>query len=204
MLRRNMNQEVLSAQAQIPGLPCVLVLAAGGERFRASGGNTHKLQAMLGDRTVLQTTIAAVQASGLPWHVEYGPHSGMGESIAAAVRATSHANGWLVLPADLPLIQARTLQALAAQLGQLDPDLLQVIQPFYQAQKATLWPLLAALQALSALCGDLGASSVVKAAAQSQTLKRWDCDDLGCVLDVDTVSALEQARQLWRQRLQGV
>ena len=54
------------------------------------------------------------------------------------------------------------------------------------------------------LCGDLGASSVVKAAAQSQTLKRWDCDDLGCVLDVDTVSALEQARQLWQQRMQGV
>lgn len=206
MLRRNMNQEVLSAQAQIPGLPCVLVLAAGrGERFRASGGNTHKLQAMLGDRTVLQTTIAAVQASGLPWHVEYGPHSGMGESIAAAVRATSHANGWLILPADLPLIQARTLQALAAQLGQLDPDLLQVIQPFYQAQKGHPVAFTrAALQALSALCGDLGASSVVKAAAQSQTLKRWDCDDLGCVLDVDTVSALEQARQLWRQRLQGV
>jgi molybdenum cofactor cytidylyltransferase len=203
MLTRNMNQEVL---ANATALPSVLILAAGrGERFRASGGDTHKLQAMLGDRTVLQTTIAAVQASGLPWHVEYGPHPGMGESIAAAVSATSRANGWLILPADLPLVQTRTLQTLAAQLGQLDADLLQVIQPFYHAQKGHPVAFTrAALRSLLALHGDQGASCVVKAAAQSQALKRWDCDDLGCVLDVDTVSALEQARQLLRQRLQDI
>lgn len=140
MLDSNMNQEVLSAAVIDPEQPCVLVLAAGrGERFLASGGSSHKLQAMLGLQTVLQTTLAAVQASGLPWHLEYGPHPGMGDSIAAAVKATAGANGWLVLPADLPLIQASTLQQLALQLAQLESRELRVIQPFIRARRAILW-----------------------------------------------------------------
>lgn len=37
-------------------------------------------------------------------------------------------------------------------------------------------------------------------AAENQRLQRWDCDDIGCVLDVDTVQALEEARRIWQQR----
>jgi molybdenum cofactor cytidylyltransferase len=37
----------------------------------------------------------------------------MGDSIAAAVKATAGAKGWLILPADLPLVQAATLHELA-------------------------------------------------------------------------------------------
>ncbi len=49
------------------GKPTVLVLASGrGERFAASGGGTHKLQALLAGKPVLQHTLAAVAASGLP------------------------------------------------------------------------------------------------------------------------------------------
>lgn len=202
MLDSNMNQEVLSAAVIDSEQPCVLVLAAGrGERFLASGGSSHKLQAMLGLQTVLQTTLAAVQASGLPWHLEYGPHPGMGDSIAAAVKATAGANGWLVLPADLPLIQASTLQQLALQLAQLESRELRVIQPFYQGQKGH--PVAfsrAAAQELAELSGDLGAASIVRNAAENQRLRRWDCDDIGCVLDVDTVQALEEARRIWQAR----
>ena len=202
MLESNMNQEVLSAPVIDPEQPCVLVLAAGrGERFLASGGSSHKLHAMLGLQTVLQTTLAAVQASGLPWHLEYGPHPGMGDSIAAAVKATAGANGWLVLPADLPLIQASTLQQLALQLAQLESRELRVIQPFYQGQKGH--PVAfsrAAAQELAELSGDLGAASIVRNAAENQRLRRWDCDDIGCVLDVDTVQALEEARRVWQAR----
>ena len=202
MLDSNMNQEVLSAAVIDSEQPCVLVLAAGrGERFLASGGSSHKLHAMLGLQTVLQTTLAAVQASGLPWHLEYGPHPGMGDSIAAAVKATAGANGWLVLPADLPLIQASTLQQLALQLAQLESRELRVIQPFYQGQKGH--PVAfsrAAAQELAELSGDLGAASIVRNAAENQRLRRWDCDDIGCVLDVDTVQALEEARRIWQAR----
>lgn len=202
MLGGNMNQEVLRTPSIDPGQPCVLVLAAGrGDRFLASGGSSHKLQAMLGLQTVLQNTLAAVQASGLPWHLECGPHPGMGDSIAAAVKATAGANGWLILPADLPLIQASTLQQLALQLAQLESRKLRVIQPFYQGQKGH--PVAfsrAAAQELAELSGDLGAASIVRNAAANQRLQRWDCDDIGCVLDVDTVQALEEARRIWQQR----
>eukprot|EP01034_Spumella_vulgaris_P012556 gene12556-15982_t len=70
--------------------PVVLVLAAGrGERFAASGGTTHKLQALLAGKPVLQHVLDAVQASGLAHHVVHADPSrpGMGDSIAAGVRA---------------------------------------------------------------------------------------------------------------------
>ena len=61
--------------------PTVLVLASGrGERFRASGGTVHKLQAELQGKPVLQHTLDAVRASGLPWHLEDRGHPGMGDS----------------------------------------------------------------------------------------------------------------------------
>ena len=112
--------------------PTVLILASGrGERFLASGGTTHKLAASLGEgvdrKTVLQHTLDAVKASGLPFHVEDAGHPGMGDSIAAAVRNTQNANGWLVLPADLPLVQAETLLRVAAALQTAD-----VVQPVFE------------------------------------------------------------------------
>ena len=67
-----------------PGLPVVLVLASGrGDRFVASGGQVHKLRALLAGVPVLEHTLAAVRASGLPWHLEDAGHPGMGDSIAA-------------------------------------------------------------------------------------------------------------------------
>lgn len=204
MLDRNMHEEALQSPAIRSDQPCVLVLAAGkGERYIASGGSTHKLQAILGAETVLQNTLRAVQASGLAWHVEYGPHPGMGDSIAAAVKATQHSGGWLILPADLPLVLPETLRALALHLSRLPKQELHVIQPFYQGRKGH--PVAfsqAAGQVLCQLTGEQGAASVVRQAAQAQKLQHWQCDDIGCVLDVDTVHALEQARQVLAKRLQ--
>src|SRR5690349_25023283 len=98
--------------------PTVLVLTSGrGERFVASGGRGSKLQALLAGRPVLEHTLAAVRASGLPFHVEDAGHPGMGDSIAAGVRATSNAGGWLVLPGDLPLIAPSSLLAVAQALA---------------------------------------------------------------------------------------
>jgi len=68
---------------------------------------------------VREHTLAAVQASGLPWHVVEPAHTahmdqpGMGDSIATGVCACAQAAGWLILPADLPLIQPATLRAVA-------------------------------------------------------------------------------------------
>ena len=101
-------------------LPTVIILAAGrSTRFRAASGGLDKLQAHLGTLSVREHTIAAVQASGLPFHVVEAAHTahidqpGMGDSIATGVRACAQAAGWLILPADLPLVQPATLRAVA-------------------------------------------------------------------------------------------
>ena len=51
--------------------PCVIVLASGrGERFIAAGGTGPKLQAPLAGKPLLERTLDAVRASGLPWRLE--------------------------------------------------------------------------------------------------------------------------------------
>ena len=50
--------------------PTVIVLASGrGERFRASGGTLHKLDAPIGGRPVRERTLDAVRASGADAYV---------------------------------------------------------------------------------------------------------------------------------------
>lgn len=175
-------------------LPAVLVLASGrGERFLASGGTTHKLDADFGGQTVLQRTLAAVQRSGLRWHLERADHPGMGDSIAAAVRATADAPGWMILPADLPLIRAETLLALAR--APLDSG---VLVPVCRGTRSH--PVRFASECgaeLMALAGPQGAASV----AAAYPTMRWPVDDEGCVTDIDTVQDLERALGLLAARV---
>jgi hypothetical protein len=71
-----------------PRLPTVLVLASGrGARFCNFGRHGSQAQADLAGRPVLQHTLDSVRVI-LPWHLE-DRHTGMGNSIAAAVRATA-------------------------------------------------------------------------------------------------------------------
>lgn len=173
-------------------LPTVLVLASGrGRRFTASGGRTHKLMAPLAGKTVLQHTLDAVRASGLPWHLEDGEHAGMGDAIAAAVRATPQAQGWLVLPGDLPLLQCDTLRTLAHALAGAE-----VVRPVFQGRRGH--PVGFAAQCGSALLtlrGESGAAHVIQAFAAIEI----GVDDVGCVADVDTLEDLHAAAQ-WLQR----
>ena len=169
--------------------PTVLVLASGrGERFAASGGTVHKLQALLGDKPVLERTLDAVRASGLTWHLEDAGHPGMGDSIAAAVRATRDAAGWLILPADLPLIRAATLLQVATALQAHD-----VVVPVFEGSRghpvgfaATCGP------ALLDLKGNQGAARVVHSHAAIELV----VDDIGCVTDIDTLDDLARAQAL--------
>lgn len=174
--------------------PVVIVLASGrGERFAASGGATHKLQALLGDKAVLQHTLDAVRASGLPCHLEQGAHAGMGDSIASAVRATWDADGWLILPADLPLVQPETLRRVAEA-----PVQHAVVRPVYQGRHGH--PVRFArscLPALLELKGNHGAAPIVRALGAMELI----VDDAGCVTDIDTVQDLAQAQSLWQARL---
>lgn len=173
--------------------PIVIVLASGrGERFCASGGESSKLQALLAGKPVLAHTLAAVHASGLPWHLEDAGHPGMGDSIGAALHATSQANGWLILPGDLPLVRPQTLRQVADALRQHP-----VVVPVYQGQRGH--PVGFARQcglALAALSGDSGAASVARAYGAIEIV----VDDEGCVTDIDTLADLRRVEQALASR----
>ncbi|MDQ7956136.1 MAG: nucleotidyltransferase family protein [Pseudomonadota bacterium] len=182
-----------------PALPVVLVLASGrGERFRASGGTVHKLQALLGERPVLAHTLAAVQASGLPWHLEDAGHPGMGDSIAAAVRATSDAAGWLVLPADLPLVEPATLRQVAQALARPGVTAAQPVHAGQRGHPVGFGP--ACRDALLALEGNQGAAPVLRAQRAMKSVADIDTADAGTVTDIDTLDDLARAELLWRAR----
>ena len=183
--------------APLPHVPHVLVLASGkGQRFAASGGTVHKLRAPLCGLTVLEHTLAAVRASGLPWHLEDAGHPGMGDSIAAAVRATAGATGWLVLPGDLPLVRPGTLCTLAQALQHSA-----VVVPYFHGERGHPVGFGAqCLAALLALSGEQGAANVVRQQAQQGQVQRVDVDDEGTVTDIDTVQDLERAQRILAAR----
>lgn len=179
-------------------LPTLIILAAGrSTRFRAASGGQDKLTVRLGERSVREHTLAAARASGLPWHVVEPAHTahmqlpGMGDSIATGVRACADAAGWLILPADLPLVQPATLRAVAQALASHT-----VVQPVYQGQRGhPVGFSVACGPELMALTGDQGARAVV----QAHTPYALAVEDAGCIHDVDTPEALEAARRLLPQ-----
>lgn len=163
----------------------VLILASGrGERFTASGGQGAKLQALLQGKTVLQHTVDAVRASGLPYHLEAAPHPGMGDSIAAAVHATQEASGWLILPGDLPLIQPDTLWAVAHALAHHA-----VVLPTFEGQRGhPVGFSRVCRDELLGLKGNQGAAPVVRARGAIELV----VTDAGVVTDIDTLDDLNR------------
>ncbi len=147
---------------------------------------------MLAGKPVLQHVLDAVQASGLPCHVEDAGHPGMGDSIAAAVRATPDANGWLILPGDLPLIKSETLLRLALALQHAE-----VVVPVCQGQRGhPVGFSRACLAELLDIHGNQGAALVVKAHAATEII----VDDIGVITDIDTLAELERAEGLLTSR----
>ena len=142
--------------------------------------------------------VAAAQASGLPWHVvepahtAHLPEQGMGASIATGVAATADAPGWLILPADLPLVQPESLRRVAEALQHHA-----VVAPWVLGQRGHPVGFAAVCrEALLALSGDEGARRVMA----QHTPWRLELDDIGCVLDVDTPQALAEAERAWHAR----
>jgi len=191
--------------------PAVIVLAAGkGSRFLA---DEHKLAQSLGGSTVLGTTLRNAIASqlqvivvttaalaevarrhvaardvivlpevGTPGH----PALGMGHSISVGVGARPQASGWLILPADMPLVLPTTLQAVARQLAQHP-----VVYAQFKGRRGHPVGFSAELYSeLVALEGDEGARRLV---ARYPALG-LEVDDRGVLVDVDTLADLESVR----------
>ena len=181
--------------------PTLIILGAGrGSRFHGGG---HKLARRLNGSTVFGLTLSRALASSLPVKVvttepllplvlpvvarrdvivlpDAGTEArlGMGYSIAAGVRASMDAQGWLVLPADMPLVGVETIHRIAQELRQHP-----VVYPQYRGRKGH--PVGFAPELVSelvGLSGDEGARRVV-ARYPAHAL---DVEDAGVLQDFDT------------------
>ena len=194
--------------------PTIIVLGAGrGSRYT---GARHKLAEPLasGDSSgdsVLGRTVRNALASGLPVLVvttarfaeEVGglvakrdivvlgessgvALGGMGDSIAAGVAARPGAGGWLVMPADMPLVRPATMLAVAAGLG---PHPVAYAQ--YQGRRGHPVAFGGELfSELVRLSGEEGARRIL-ARFPGQAV---DVDDPGVLLDMDTEADLASLR----------
>lgn len=189
----------------------VIVLAAGkGSRFDAGA---HKLAQRLGDLSVLATTLrhavatqlavvvvttaafadvarSAVAARDVVVLPEIGSAQdaalGMGSSISAGVSARPHADGWLILPGDMPLVRPATLLAVAQQL-----DRHPVAYAQHNGRRGHPVGFAAELYSeLVALSGDEGARRLVARYPAFGV----ELDDPGILVDIDTVSDLATVR----------
>lgn len=194
--------------------PVVVVLAAGlGQRFLGAGHKLHQeldgapllaqtlknamgsgLRVLVVTRADLRPTIdglvAARDVLTLPEKDSKGRPSpvGMGHSLAAGVAASGDADGWLVVPGDMPLLQPRTIQAVAQSLHEHP-----IAYAEYRGQRGhpvgfgpELYSELVGLQ------GDDGARRLL-ARFPSQGVA---VDDPGVLIDVDTVADLARVRSL--------
>jgi molybdenum cofactor cytidylyltransferase len=115
--------------------------------------------------------------------------AGLGHSLAAGVRATQDATGWLVALADMPALQPRTV-ALVAQACSA-PDRIAV--PVYDGRRGHPVAFGSAYyDRLSALRGDSGARAVLQAHAAA--VIEVPCDDPGILRDIDTEQDLAAFR----------
>jgi len=115
------------------------------------------------------------------------PERGMGYSIACAVNATSHSDGWCLLPADMPYVTASTTSQLvdALRTGAA------LAAPHYQGRRGH--PVAFSNRFFDALCaldGDTGARDILEQNADRLAL--IDTDDAGVLVDIDTALDLEK------------
>ena len=187
-----------------------LLLAAGrGTRFDPAGLH-NKLLTPLADGTPLACAAARALLAVLP-HVtavvrpgaEALAHAlneagcdvvfateaerGMGASLAAGIRATSEAQGWIVALADMPWIARATIEQIARRLD----GGASIVAPIYQGRRGHPVGFGAMHRdALCALDGDIGARSLFEIA----DVAAIDVDDPGVIDDVDTRADLDRQR----------
>lgn len=113
-------------------------------------------------------------------------HAGMGYSLAAGVRASADATGWVVALADMPFIKRATHELIAAQLVAGAT----LVLPEFQGRRghpvgfSHKW-----LRQLSALTGDQGGRMLL--AQHPEEIVLCPVDDAGVIWDIDRLEDLE-------------
>jgi molybdenum cofactor cytidylyltransferase len=116
---------------------------------------------------------------------------GMGVSLAAGIRASADAAGWVVALADMPFVDPVTIRRVA-QAIEAGAD---VAAPFWRGERGhpvgfhrRLGP------ELAGLTGDEGARQVL--ARYRSSLLRIDVDDPGVLRDIDVPADLDAADEV--------
>ena len=200
--------------------PVVIVLAAGqGSRF---GGRAHKLGQTLGNSSVLGEVLRHAVASHLPVVVvttdmmaeearrtiasrdvlilsaeapgdaKRAPSWGIGHSIASGVAARPDASGWLILPADMPLVQAATSGARRAAARPSSGGVCAIPRPPRPPGRLSS----PSCTPSSRLQGDEGARRLVA----RYPAHAVEVDDPGVLIDIDTEADLIAARSAHASR----
>ena len=112
---------------------------------------------------------------------------GMGTSLAAGVRATADADGWVVALADMPFIRPDTIRMVAKALGEGAA----IAAPSFRGERGHPVGFASRFyDELALLHGDHGARELLQRHRDRVTL--YDVDDPGVLRDVDKPSDLER------------
>lgn len=190
-----------------PRITAVLLASGRSERF----GSANKLLAPLAGMPVVLHTLDAARSvaagvvvvaddpdvsrivlAGAPDVRVARPDGGsMGRSIAAGVGAADSADGWLIWPADMPLVRAETVRRIIEAFDPLHP-----VVPLRDGRQGhpVLFPQVFG-DALRALQDDVGARRVL---AGAQRIVRVEVDDPGIHADIDTAADLAAAEAALR------
>lgn len=184
--------------------PAVVVLAAGSIAVSAR----HEARGGLAGGSVLGATLAQALATEMPVVLvttdalaqearrvlalrdivvlPEGP-VGMGYCMAVGVGVRPHANGWIMLPGDMPMVQPATLRAVAAQLANHP-----VAYPMHRGRSGR--PLGFAAELYSELV-KLDSDDAPRKLCVRYPASGVEVEDPGVLLDVDTSDDLLAARQ---------
>jgi len=108
---------------------------------------------------------------------------GMGTSIACGVKATAHADAWLITLGDMPFIRPQTIKRISLALAAGN----KIVAPFYQGQRGH--PVGFSRDYYAQLCSlnlDSGAGNIIK--DNPNDVFSIEVDDPGICQDVDQLS----------------
>ncbi len=122
-----------------------------------------------------------LRAAGLRIAVCRDAAEGMGRTLAAGVRATAAASGWVVALADMPAIRPETIVRIAEALHEGAT----IVAPSYQGERGHPVGLARRFREdLQVLQGDAGARAIL--AAHRDWITLIEVDDPGVTKDIDT------------------
>jgi molybdenum cofactor cytidylyltransferase len=111
---------------------------------------------------------------------------GMGRSLAAGVRATADAEGWVVALADMPFVRPRTIGLVAERLRERNG----IVAPMLNGERGHPVGFAAEFRRqLESFRGDEGARSLLR--AQQDRIVGVPVEDPGVLRDIDTQRDLE-------------